>query len=524
VTEHNRDNLNPPRETRGLLTRRCLLQRASCMIATAVLSRTAMLGQDAVKSGGGPSISPVMAKLSAYMSAAQHHELPDEVVEKAKHHILDTFAAMVSGSELTPGREAIRFARAYGGEKIATVAASTVLCGPIEAAMANAELAHSDETDDYDPRNIGHPGSTIVPAALALGEQFGVSGTHFLRAVMLGYDVGLRAITTVGRGAAVKDIHIMLGTFGGGAAGGCVAGLSSQQMRWLLDYAAQQSTSGIPAWTRDTEHIEKAFVFAAAGARNGVTAALLVHSGWTGVDDILSGPDNFLQCYAPQADPTTLIDKLGERYDVERVNIKKWSVGGPIQPTLDALENLLKRHPLDPDQVQQIIVRIGTNGAGIVNNREMPDICLQHLIAVMLIDKTVSFRAAHDLARMRDPAILRQRAKVQLVPSEEFERLNPRRVAVVEITLNDGTQLSERVDAVRGTTENPMAREDVVAKARDLMSPILGEQACVKLITEVLGLENVKNIRELRPLLALSTRSRNSAGPGSPVQDSDLEA
>ena len=502
--EHNHDNSKPPRETRNLLTRRSLLQRAGCMIAAAALSREAMAAQDAVKSSGGRSISPVMAKLSTYMSAAHDHELPDEVVEKAKHHILDTFAAMVSGSELTHGREAIRFARAYGGEKIATVAASTVLCGPIEAAMANAELAHSDETDDYDPRNTGHPGCAIVPAALALGEQFGVNGTHFLRAVMLGYDVGLRAITIVGGGGAVKDIHIMLGTFGAAAAGGCLAGLSAQQMRWLLDYAAQQSTSGTPAWKRDTEHIEKAFVFAGAGARNGVTAALLVHGGWTGVDDILSGPDNFLQCYAPQADPTTFIDKLGERYDVERVNIKKWSVGGPIQPTLDALENLLKRHPLDPDQVQQIIVRIATTGAAIVNNREMPDICLQHLIAVMLIDKTVSFRAAHDGARMHDPAILRQRGKVQLAPNEEFERLNPRRVAVVEVTLNDGTHLSERVDAVRGTTENPMAREDVAAKARDLISPILGEEPCAKLIKVVLGLENVKNIQELRPLLALS--------------------
>jgi 2-methylcitrate dehydratase PrpD len=505
VIGHNRDNLKLPAETRDLFTRRSLLQEAGCFIAAGALSRTVVAAQDAMKSSAGPSISPVMAKLSTYMSAARDHELPDDVVEKAKHHILDTFAAMVSGSELTPGREAIRFARAYGGEKIATIAASTVLCGPVEAAMANAELAHSDETDDYDPRNTGHPGCAIVPAALALGEQFGVSGAHFLRAVMLGYDVGVRAITTVAGGGAVKDIHIMLGTFGAAAAGGCVAGLSPQQMRWLLDCAAEQATSGTPAWRRDTEHIEKAFVFAGAGARNGVTAALLVHSGWTGVDDILSGPDNFLQCYAPQADPTMLIDKLGERYEVERVNIKKWSVGGPIQPALDAFENLLKQGPLDPDQVQQIVVRIATKGAAIVNNREMPDICLQYLIAVMLIDKTVSFRAAHDSTRMHDPTILTQRAKVRLIPNEEFERLNPRRVAVVEVTLNDGTNLSQRVDAVRGTTENPMAREDVASKARDLMSPILGKGACAKLITEVLRLESLKNIRELRPLLAASS-------------------
>jgi 2-methylcitrate dehydratase PrpD len=498
-------NTDLPSDNGGaMLTRRSLLRRASRVIAAAAFPRKAvMVAQNAspVVTETEQPISPVMAKLSTYMSEARTRALPDEAVEKAKHHILDTVAAMVSGSELPPGRAAIRFVRAYGGEKVATVVASQILCGPIEAAIANAELAHSDETDDYDPRGGGHPGCSIVPATLAIAEQFGIGGMHFLRAVMLGYDVGLRAANTVGVGVSVKDTHNMLGTFGGAAAGGCAASLNSQQMRWLLDYAAQQSASGIAVWKRDTEHIEKGFVFAGTGARNGVNAALLVQSGWTGVNDILSGPDNFLQSYAPQADPARLIDKLGERYEVALVNIKKWSVGGPIQPTLDALENLLKRRPVEADQVQQVIVRVATSGAATVNNREMPDICLQHLMALMLIDKTVSFHAAHDTARMQDPAILRLRAKVQLVPNEEFERLNPRRVAVVELTLTDGTRLSERVEAVRGTVENPMTRNEVVAKARDLMTPVLGAATCANLIERVLGLENVKDIRELRPLL-----------------------
>ena len=106
----------------------------------------------------------------------------------------------------------------------------------------------------------------------------------------------------------------------------------------------------------------------------------------------------------PKNDPSMLIDKLGERYEITRTNIKKWTVGAPIQAPLDALEILLKQHRFEPDQVKQIVVRVATNEAKIVNNREIPDICLQHLIAVMLIDKTVSFKSAHDMARMKDPA------------------------------------------------------------------------------------------------------------------------
>src|SRR5215831_10487065 len=86
--------------------------------------------------------------LSAYMAAARDRALPAEVVEKAKHHILDTLAAMISGSTLPPGKLGIEFARAHQGDKVATIPATNIVCGPMEAALANGLLAHSDETDD----------------------------------------------------------------------------------------------------------------------------------------------------------------------------------------------------------------------------------------------------------------------------------------------------------------------------------------------------------------------------------------
>jgi 2-methylcitrate dehydratase PrpD len=486
-------------DTRRLtLTRRSLLQNAAWLAAAAALPRMALAAAE-------QDISPVMEKLSAYMAEARNRALPDNVLQETKHHILDTIAAMVSGSELPPGRIAIDFARSYGGEKIATVVASEVLCGPIEAAFANGELAHSDETDDDFTTGGAHPGCALVPAALAAGEQFGVSGTHFLRAVALGYDVAMRAMRTVGPG--MKETHNLVGTMGAMAAAGCIAGLNAQQMRWLLDYAAQQAGAGIGAWRRDTDHIEKAFLFGAMGARNGVNAALVVHSGWTGVNDILSGPNNFVESYNPKADPAGMIDQLGELYGVTQTTLKKWTTGGPIQAPLDALENLHKRQPFQADQVKQVVVRVATSAAYTVNNRDMPDICLQHLVAVMLLDKTVSFRAAHDKARMQDPVVLRERAKVQLAPDAELEKLIPTRVAIVEVTLTDGTQLSERVEHVRGTPENPMTRDEVVAKARELMTPVLGAAKTLKLIDRVLGLENVKDIRELRPLLQAAAKA-----------------
>jgi 2-methylcitrate dehydratase PrpD len=365
-------------------------------------------------------------------------------------------------------------------------------------------LAHSDETDDSNEFSQSHPGCAVVPATLAAGEKFGIDGTRFLRAVTLGYDVGPRMTISFGaidfRNNSHKSTHAISSVFGAAAAAGCAANLNAQQMRWLLDYTAQQS-SGIGAWNRDTEHIEKAFVFAGMNARNGVTSALVVHAGFNGLDDIFSGVDNYYQAYAPNAHPEELVSQLGERYEIARTNIKKWTVGSPIQAPLDAMYDILKKRPVNPDEVKSIVVRLANTEARVVDNREMPDICLQHMVSVMLLDKTASFRAAHDKPRMKDPAVLAVRAKVQLIPSEELEKLEPARQAIVEITLNDGTVLSDRVTDVRGTVDNPMTREEVAQKCRDLVEPVLGKANCAALIDKIFGIEKVADIRELRGVL-----------------------
>jgi 2-methylcitrate dehydratase PrpD len=260
-----------------------------------------------------------MDTLSTYMSAAGTRELPADAAEHAKYHLLDTLAAMVSGSDLVPGQAALNYIRAHGGKGSATIVGSTLTAAPGDAALANGVMAHADETDDSHNASRSHPGCAVVPAALATGEELGIDGARFLRAVALGYDVGTRVVMAMGGAefsyASSLSTHSIAGTFGAGAAAACAAGLDARQMRWALDYTAQQS-SGIRAWRRDTDHIEKAFVFAGMTARSGVTSALLVRSGWNGIDDIFSGSDNFFLALAPKAQPERLIEKLGERYEI----------------------------------------------------------------------------------------------------------------------------------------------------------------------------------------------------------------
>jgi 2-methylcitrate dehydratase PrpD len=450
------------------------------------------------------TVGPVMTALSDYMAGAHDRPLPAEVIEIAKHHILDTLAAMVSGSELPPGRTALALAASLAGGTAATVVGSRRLLGSMEAALVNGTLAHADETDDSHGESQSHPGAAVVPAALALGEELGVSGERFLRGVVLGYDVGPRLTMALGgvtfRNDSRRSTHAFAGTFGAAAAAGSVAGLSARQMRWLLDYASQQA-AGYAVWGRDTEHMEKAFVFGGMPARAGVTAATLVRAGWTGVDDVLSGEDNFFRVNSPKGDPALLVAALGERYEITNTDIKKWTVGSPIQAPLDALESLRQQRRFDANEVAEVVVRLAPGVGAVVDNRDLPDICLQHMMAVMLLDGTASFRAAHDAARMHDPAVLRERRKVRYVPDPDLAASLPARVAVVEVVLRDGSRLSTRIEAVRGTVRNPMPRDEVVAKARDLAAPVLGGAVTERLIDAVLTVDSLADVRALRPLL-----------------------
>src|SRR6202012_4680198 len=160
--------------------------------------------------------------LSAFMSAAQSRPLPEDVAEQAKYHLLDTLAAIVSGSELPPGQAAQRYIREHSGTGPTTVIATSLTTPPIDAALANGMMAHADETDDSHNESRSHPGCSVVPAALAAGEISGIDGPGLFRSVTPGYDIGTRVVLAMGGAgfsyASSLSTHSIAGTFGATAA------------------------------------------------------------------------------------------------------------------------------------------------------------------------------------------------------------------------------------------------------------------------------------------------------------------
>ena len=433
--------------------------------------------------------------------------LPPEVEEKARLHLLDTLAAILSGAHLPAGLAGARLVPRLGGPPEALAVATGQLTGVVTAALANAMAAHADETDDSHVGGRFHPGCAILPAALAMAEAKGRSGQDLLRALVLGYDIGARAVMAMGVRSADRarfSTHSIGGNFGATAAAAALAGLDRTGAMHALSYAVQQ-TSGVPYWRRDSDHIEKAFDFAGIGARNGTMAALMVHSGWTAVEGVMTGAPSFLSAFAEMETPEALTDGLGVRFEIMGAAIKKWCVGSPIQAALDSLMQLIVDHGIRPQDVAELRAIMPDDRLHIVDGRDMPDVCLQHLLAIGLIDGDVSFAAAHDRVRMSDPTVLTLRQRMKAIPSKELTEARPPRQAIIEIDTRDGRQLRHHTRAVLGTPANPMSRDQVVAKARDLITGHLGPNHTDALIEAVLAIDHLADVRALRGLLSPQT-------------------
>jgi 2-methylcitrate dehydratase PrpD len=448
-------------------------------------------------------VSPVMLKLSQYISEARDRPIPKEVAQRAKLHLIDTFAAMISGSRLEPGKKAIEYIGPQGGTPQAGIIGTDILTTIQNAALANGMLGHADETDDTHPPSSTHPGTAVIPAALAIGERDRLGGEAVLRGIVAGYDIGPRMLL------ALRPVPYQLlghhaasagGLWGAAGAAACLLKLTPLQVRYALSYVGQQH-SGIYTMFRDPQHIEKAFAMGGMSSHNGLQAAAMASCGWTGVEDIFSGERDFFHAFGPEGfDREALARGLGEDYEMMRASIKRWPIGGPIQGPMHVLNDLMREHGFRAPDVEKIVANMPDKELMIVDNRPMPDINAQHLLAIMLIDGELTFKSAHDYARMNDPQALEVRSRVHAVPDPSLTDVQRRWRCVMEVHLRNGTVLKGQTMSAKGSFENPLTPDEENAKALDLIVPILGQDRSERLLDALWSFENIDDVCSLRPL------------------------
>jgi 2-methylcitrate dehydratase PrpD len=244
--------------------------------------------------------------------------------------------------------------------------------------------------------------------------------------------------------------------------------------------------------------VQKAFVFAGMPASHAILAASMVRAGCDGVDDPFSGGPNWLQAMSDAPDVAELTSELGSRFEVMQATIKKYAVGSPSQAAIEAVVQLLAEQHLGSADIEAITVALPSESAVVVDNRAMPNVNVQYLVAGTLIDGGFSMRMSQDQERLSDPEVVDLMAKIALVPEEEFAH---QRAARVEIALRDGGACSRTVRDVRGTPKNPMSFAESRTKAEDLIGEVTGAARAAAACDLVEHLEDLHDVTELIALL-----------------------
>ncbi len=446
--------------------------------------------------------------LARYVVDSRSAQIPEDIRELARRHLLDSLAAAVACRDLEPAALGRRFATAGSGDDAAApVLATLERRSVLDAVFASGMTVHSAEINDFCPSAFTQPGAAVVPVVMCLGSARGVDGEAALRALIAGYEVSCRLPKALGIRNLIDGAlanHSVGPLFGSAVAAASLIGLDEARFSDLFSYCVQQA-SGSWQWLRDIEHVEKAFTFGGMPARRGVECALLVESGFTGMGDPFVGTPGWLNSSmfrrpGSDFDADYLTEGLGERFELPLVGYKRYPVGGPTQPVIELMLDFIEVLPRH--RIRQVRIEMpGRTGAFAV--AQMPALNLPYLCAIIIADGRLDFVAAQSRQRfLSDTTVhaLMDRVEVVHDPAQEA---SPRvESARVILTLEDGSRHERFLDHVKGFPAHPFDRQDVEEKAMELTAPHLGLDQARALCETVWRVEKLDSVDALVALIA----------------------
>ena len=444
-------------------------------------------------------------RLAAYWSEVAFDDLPKSAVDLAKRFLLDTLAAGIAGAHTAVAQSVIDASvRSLGGAAGGAVLwARGLALPPQQAALVNGTAAHALELDDFG--GCGHSGAVVVPAVCALIGQRPVSGREMLVAVLAGYDLAARVL----EGAGGYRPHNALGwhstgtcgSFGAAAASARLLGFDRERFADALGIAGT-FTGGIWSFLVDGAMTKR--FHPGKAAETGVSAAYLAAAGMTGPHHVLDAPwGGFFSTYAPDiAEPELALAQLGQAFRIQRSGIKPYACCRTIHAPVDSLLLLLEEFSASHEEIAEVIVH-GNQQTVLQFDRMRIDALLdaqfsmQYCLAVAALRKNLSLDQFQPL-QTTDPQVRRLMQLIRLVPDRI---LGPTDYAAVEVVLADGRRGEKQVHVAKGHADNPLSAEEVEAKARSLMEPVLGRTATDGAMVLIADLETLPDIRALTSLL-----------------------
>lgn len=439
--------------------------------------------------------NPTLA-LASYAAATSCQNLPSEVKERAKHVIFDEIACSYFGRRSLAGDLGARYAEQAGGTAESRIYATGKRVSAANAALANGAAGHGEEVDGAHVVG-GHPGASIVHAAVAMAERQRATGADLVNAVVLGYEVGVRVVEACGGLHPLKKRLSLNSDFlyglGCTTAASRLMGLDALKICHAMALVSF-NTNALANFYAEKRHISKSLCngqFASAG----VTAALMAAAGLEGHEDILGSPFGALQAWGIEGGRDMLTRDLGKKFSIMGANFKFLNAGYPIHSPVEAATTLVAQHGIDLAKIESIYVGMPTTSMLIVDNRDMHNICLQDMLSAALVLGGLKLRESPFPAALNHPLFSHLRPRVTLRGDPELDRDQPvGRGAIVAITTTDGATVRMRVEAPKGhSSRGGVTWEDLARKWHEG----LPECDVDRLIKLGQGLEELEDINEL---------------------------
>ncbi|EJJ29279.1 MmgE/PrpD family protein [Rhizobium sp. CF142] len=412
------------------------------------------------------------SQVAQYSAATTMDALPQAIRERTKKIIFDELACAYFGRRSAAGSLSAQYAISLGGQPEALVYGSNIRLPAAYAALANGTAGHGEEVDGAHVVG-GHPGASIVHAAMALAERQRAPGSELINAVTLGYDIGARAVGACGGTFIVRDRHgltsCFLYAYGATAAAARLLRLDAVRHAHALALVSFQ-TNGPYALFSEKRHISKSFCngqFAFAG----ISAALMSAAGLEGNEDILGGKQGVLDAWGLGHGRDILTRGLGQEFSVDGANFKFFNAGYPIHTPVEATLTLMREHEIEAEAISSLRVGMPENAMRVVDNRHMHNICVQDMVSAAVALGGIGLTDLPFPAVLEDPTFQRIRALISVEADQDLQRDQPNgRGAKVTIGLKTGERFSMRVDHPRGHSQRgDVTWDDLSEKWRDAL-------------------------------------------------------
>lgn len=445
--------------------------------------------------------------LASYVANVRYEDLPSEVVERTKEFFLDWVASALAGRGARPVCALEAFTETMGpNDGPSEILVSRGRTSPLFAALVNGAASHVVEQDDVHNGAVFHPAAVVFPAALAAAQQTGASGRDFIAASVVGYEVGIRVGSFLGR-SHYKVFHTT-GTAGTLAAAAAVSHLLGADEKATLHAFGSAGTQAAGLWEFLRDAADSKQLHTSKAAADGLLSAYLAREGLTGARRILEGKQGMAAGMSTDPDSAQLTQGFGERWGVLETSFKYHASCRHTHPAADALLKGLKEHGLTADDIATVRARVHEAAIDVLGPVTDPSTIHQSKFSMGFVLALIAHRGTAGLddfteESLDDPDLRSFHDTVEMVLDEEVDAAYPARwTGLVDIKTKDGRQLTSRVDVPKGDPENTLSRVEIEEKALKLATYRKGatQKELYGFVKRAWNLENESDLRDLLPV------------------------